>query len=109
MEKPWPADPHQRSISPLTTGFGKPATPKPGPDVATTETSGSTLNARNEAEAGATQTPSVPEATSARTHSGSERTSSPLNTTRIVRGTPLGPTIRTTPTDFPAPPFPFVA
>jgi len=68
MEKPHTPDQHQHPIGPLTTNVGKPATPKPVPDVPATETSGGTHNTRDEAVTGATQTPRVPKATSTQAH-----------------------------------------
>ena len=106
MEKPCPTDQHQRSIGPLGTRAGKPATPKPGTDAATTETPGGTHNARNEAAAGATQAPCVPKATSTRARGRARRKSS-LDTTRIVSRTSFGPAVRTTLTAFPTPPLSF--
>jgi len=106
MEKPHPADQPQCPISPLATSGGKPATPKPGTDAPTTETSSGTYNARNEAAAGATQAPRIPKATSTRARSRARR-KSPLDTTRIVSGTSFGPAILTIPTTFPAPPLSF--
>jgi len=106
MEKPHPADQHQRPISPLTASVGKPATSEPGNEAPTTETPGATHNTRNEAAIGATQMPHIPEATSTRAHGGT-RGESPLNTTWIVRRTPLGSAIRTASTALQAPPLPF--
>jgi len=87
MEKPYPTDQHQCPISPLTTSIGKPTTSEPGTEALTTETPGGTHNARNEAAIGATQTPHITEATSARA-CGRTRRESSLNTTGIVRRTP---------------------
>ena len=102
MEKPRPADQHQRPIGPLTTSTGEPTTPKPGTDATTTETPGGTRNARNEAATGATQVPRVPKATSTQA-GGRTRRKSPLNTTRIISGTSFGPAVGTTSTTFPTP------
>jgi len=106
MEKPRPPYQYQCPIGSLTTSVGEPATPKPGPDVLTAETPGGTHNARDEAATGATQMPRVPKATSTRAR-GRARRSSPLNTTRVVHGTSLGPAIRTTSTTSPTPPLSF--
>ena len=108
MEKPRPPDKYQCPIGPLTTRVGKPTTPKPGPDGPKKETPSSSHNAGDEAATGATQTPRVPKATSTLGR-GRTRGSSPLNTCRIIRGTSLGSTVRTTPTAFPAPPLSFAA
>jgi len=108
MEKPHPADQHQRPIGPLTTSVGKPATSEPGNEATTPETPGATHNTRDEAAIGATQTPHMPEATSTRAH-GRTRGESPLNTTWIVRGTPLGSAIQTTSTALQAPPLLFAS
>jgi len=75
---------------------------EPGTEALTTETPSSTHNARNEAAIGATQMPHIPEATSARAR-GRTRREPPLNTTCIVRRTPLRSAIRTTSTAFQAP------
>ena len=106
MEKPHLADQNQCPIGPLTTGVGKPATSEPGTEAPTTETPSSTHDARNEAAIGATQTPHIPEATSTRAR-GRTRRKSPLDTTWIVRRTPLGPAIRTASTAFQATPLSF--
>jgi len=108
MEKPHPADQHQRPISPLTTSVGKPATTEPGNEAPTTETPGATHNTRDEAAIRATQAPHIPEATSARAH-GRIRREPPLNTTWIVRRTPLGSAIRTALTALQAPLLPLAA
>jgi len=104
MEKPCPSDQHQRPIGPLTTSAGKPAVSEPVTEAPTTETPGGTHDAGNEAAIGATQTPHFPKAT----HTwacGRKRRKPSLNTTRIVRGTPLGPAVRTSSTAFQAPPL----
>jgi len=108
MEKPHPADQHQRPISPLTTSVGKPTTSEPGYEAPTTETPSATHNTREEAAIGATQAPHIPEATSARAH-GRTRREPPLNTTWIVSRTPLGSAIRTASTALQAPPLSFAA
>jgi len=104
MEKPHPANQHQRPLSPLTTSAGKPTTSEPRNETPTAEAPGATHNTRDEAAIGATQTSHIPEATSARAQ-GRARREPPLNTTRMVRRTPLGPAIRTTSTARQTPPL----
>jgi len=106
MEEPHPADQHQCPISPLTTSIGKPTTSVPRTEAQTTETPSGTHNARNEAAIGATQTPHIPEATSARAH-GRTRREPPLNTTWIIHRTPIGSALPTALTAFELPPHAF--
>jgi len=44
MEKPHPANQHQRPISPLTTSVGKPTTSEPGNETPMIEARGATHN-----------------------------------------------------------------
>jgi len=104
VEEPHKADQHQRPISPLGTSAGKPATPKPRTNAPTTETPGGTHDAGNEATAGAAQTPRVSKTTSLRAR-GRARRKPPLYATQIISRTSFGPSVRTTPTAFSAPPL----
>jgi len=90
MEKPRPADQHQRSIGPLTTSFGKPVTPKHSPYYPTKQTN----DARNKAAAGGAHMPGLPVATNTRTFGGPWGSSSLI--TRVPLGTTLGPSLSTT-------------
>jgi len=104
MEKPSEADQHQRPISPLGTSAGEPTTPKPRTNAPTTETPSGTHDARDEAAAGAAQTPRIPKATNLWAGDGT-RGEPPLYTTGISRQTSIGPPLGTTLTAFPAPPL----
>lgn len=98
MEKPHPPNQQQCSIGPtVATYFREPITPKSRSGDPAKPTSGFTHDARHEAMAGPTQTPTFPATTTTRASSAHGR--SPVHVApRILLRTPLRPSIRATST-----------